>query len=245
MKAIILASGSGSRLLPLTGKVPKSLLKVNSKTILDIEIGSLVECGIRDIIVTTGYHADKMEKHIKSRYQEINITLIENEKYDTTNNIYSMWLTKDFVDDDLVLLHGDTVFEQGLLQRLIMSEFPNAVLVNSGMDAPGKDFKAEVAGNTVKRIGVGLNSEKAHFCAPIYKLTASGFRKWTNQIKLFIEEGNVTCYAEDAFNEVADDISMGPVYYGDELCMEIDTLDDLEKAREYYKNRPHIRGVGD
>lgn len=114
MKAIILASGSGSRLLPLTKEVPKCLLKVDGKTILDIEIGNLINSGIKDIIITTGYQAEKIEEYINSKYPDINFTLVKNERYDTTNYIYSMgWhkiSDKDCVsDDEYRMLYGKLI----------------------------------------------------------------------------------------------------------------------------------------
>ncbi|MBC8227917.1 NTP transferase domain-containing protein [bacterium] len=107
MIAIILASGTGSRLMPLTKDIPKSLVKVNGKTIIDIEIENILYCGINKLIITIGYKGGKLRNYVKEKYSNLDVIFVENEKYDSTNYIYSMWLTRNFIDDDILLLHLD------------------------------------------------------------------------------------------------------------------------------------------
>jgi len=94
MKALILASGAGKRLRPLTYHISKPLIRIGDKTILDYQMDNLTSCNIRDIIITTGSFEDKIKMHVKEMYPEIKISYVNNPKYDTTNYIYSMWLTK-------------------------------------------------------------------------------------------------------------------------------------------------------
>jgi phosphoenolpyruvate phosphomutase len=236
VKAIILSSGVGSRLMPQTKNLPKSLLKINDKTILDIEMENLAACGIRDIIITTGHKHDVMERYATAKYPSSNISLVRNERFDTTNYIYSIWLTRDHVDDDIVILHGDMVFEAKLLERLLNHPSENGALVNNVVEPPEKDFKAVVKNGFIKKIGVDLSGQDAYFCAPIYKFSKAGFSRWLLEIDSFVKAGNVRCYAEEAFNNIAGKIQLKAVYYGDEFCMEIDTRRDLDLAREYYRN---------
>lgn len=241
MQALILASGVGSRLYPLTKELPKALVRINTKTILDMEICCLLDYGIRDIIITTGYKAEKIKEHILSKYPNINITLVNNHKYNSTNYIYSLWLAREFLNDDLILFHGDMVFEESVFKKLINSPFPDAVLLNNKIIPPQKDFMAKVSDNSVKYIGVRLNNKHAVFCAPVYKLSRSSIQRWVQQIDLFVNAGNVTCYAEDAFNQISDEIMLRPIYFENEFCMEIDTNEDLIKAREYFKHTMNLR----
>jgi choline kinase len=106
MKALILASGTGKRLRPLTNTLPKPLLKVGDKTILDYQLESLIKHGITRLIITTGPFREKLEEHVLSGYH-LEVQFVNNPRYDSTNYIYSLWLTRDLIDSDVLLLHGD------------------------------------------------------------------------------------------------------------------------------------------
>lgn len=220
--------------MPLTEECPKSLLRVNTRTVFDLEIESLIECNIKNFIITTGYEHEKLEQYAYTNYPDLRMTFVRNKKYDSTNYIYSIWLTRDLIDDDIILLHGDMVFETALLKKLLGHDAKNAVLINKLIKPPEKDFKALVENEMVKEIGINLFGQNAFFCAPVYKFSKSSFLEWLSEITSFINNGNVMCYAEDAFNIISDKIELKPVYYTDEFCMEIDTLEDLSTARTFY-----------
>jgi phosphoenolpyruvate phosphomutase len=231
MQALILASGIGKRLRPLTYEVPKPLLKIGDKTILEHQIDNLISCNITNIIITTGSFSDKIKEHVKEKYPEIKVSYVNNPKYETTNYIYSIWLTKELIDDDIILLHGDLVFDKKLLERLI-AENGNRVLVNKKIAVPEKDFKAVVENNRVVKIGVEFNGKNAFACLPLYKFSKADFLFWINECEQYIEKGDVNIYAEKVFNEISDLLLLFPLYFDDELCMEIDTEEELEMARK-------------
>lgn len=99
MRAILLAAGMGTRLRPLTLETPKSLIEVNGKPLLERQIEFLKEKGINEIIVVTGYLKDKFE-YLKDKYD---VKLVFNDKYDVYNNIYSMYLVRDYLEDSYVI----------------------------------------------------------------------------------------------------------------------------------------------
>ncbi|CAH2714538.1 CTP:phosphoglutamine cytidylyltransferase [Neobacillus rhizosphaerae] len=98
MKAIILAAGMGTRLRPLTNDTPKSLVKVAGEPMIERQIKFLKEKGIHEIIVVTGYLHEKFD-YLKEAY---GVTLIHNNKYNIYNNIYTMYLVKDYLQDAYV-----------------------------------------------------------------------------------------------------------------------------------------------
>ena len=228
MKAIVLASGAGKRLRPLTNSLPKPLIKVGDKTLLDYQLESLVRHGITRIVVTTGPFKEKLEEHILKHYR-LEASFVHNPEYETTNNIYSLWLTQPLIDDDVLLLHSDLLFEDVLVGKLLQAG-GNCVLVNKIIPPPEKDFKALIEGNRVVRIAVDVSGTSAFFCAPMYKFSKADFSRWMEKIDEFVRQGNVICYAEDALNEIAREVVLRPLYF-DEFCMEVDTPADLEIAR--------------
>jgi choline kinase len=236
MKAIILASGEGKRLRPLTYKIPKPLLKIlEDKTILDYQMDNLIGCGIKDIIITTGPFEDKIKAYLEKNYPAINVAYVHNPRYETTNYIYSLWLTKEFIDDDLILVHGDLLFEKKLLERLL-AEKGNCVLVNRNIGAPEKDFKAVVVNDRVIKIGVEFNGKNAFACLPLYKFSKADFLFWINECEPYIAKGDVNIYAENVLNEISDELLLFPLYFDDKLCMEIDTEEELDMAERIIRD---------
>ncbi len=131
MRAIILAAGIGYRLLPLTRQVPKCMVPVAGKAIIGRAVDALVENGIRDIVVVIGYQKEMIKQFLSSTYgDDIAFTFVENDIYDKTNNIYSLWLASQWFDDDIILLESDVVFANGMIADLLASEFDNVIVVD-------------------------------------------------------------------------------------------------------------------
>lgn len=232
MKAIILASGVGRRLRPLTDRYPKSLLRVGDRTLIDYQLEALAKHGVGDIVITTGHLGKKLEEYVRKTGAPVQF--VHNPEYKSTNYIYSLWLTKGLVDDDIILLHGDLVFDSVLIKKLLDAQ-GNRVLVNRHMLSPEKDFKALIKRGRVVKIGVNLSGPGTFFCAPLYKFSKTDFLLWLDKIEDFVMRGEVDCYAEDALNEISNDVSLRPLYFK-EFCMEIDTKADLEKTRTYLRS---------
>lgn len=99
MNAILLAAGMGTRLRPLTENIPKSLIEINGESLIERQIKFLNERGIKEIYVITGYLSEKFE-YLKEKYKVI---LIKNNFYDKYNNIYSMYLAKNYLGNSYVI----------------------------------------------------------------------------------------------------------------------------------------------
>jgi histidinol-phosphate/aromatic aminotransferase/cobyric acid decarboxylase-like protein/CTP:molybdopterin cytidylyltransferase MocA len=139
MKAIILTAGYGKRMRPLTDHEHKTLFKINGRTIISRIIDGLVENDIRDIVVATGYLAQRLENYLRKNYPQINFTFVENRNYSTTNNIHSLSLVFDQVeiDDDILLIESDLIYEPAVIKKIIASPQDNVALVDkyrNGMD---------------------------------------------------------------------------------------------------------------
>ncbi len=114
MRAILLAAGMGTRLRPITNETPKSLIKISGEPLLERQIRFLREIGIEEIIVVTGYLYEKFE-YLKDKF---NVKLVHNEKYETYNNIYTMYLVRDFLSDAFVI-DADTYLFRNYLDSSI------------------------------------------------------------------------------------------------------------------------------
>jgi phosphoenolpyruvate phosphomutase len=234
MKALILASGTGSRLMPLTKNIPKCCICVGTKSLLERQINALISIGVNDFIITTGAFHNKIgEKTAPYVSAGLSISLIYNELYDRTNYIYSLYKCRNLIDCDIYLLHGDLIFDDWVLNSLKDYQ-PDAVIVNSNVKSPSKDFKAEIRNGYVYRISVDCCGQDCPFCAPIYKLSSASMGQWMDTIARFVSRGETSCYAENALNEFLPGLKLVPFDIAGHQCMEIDTVHDLRLAERLF-----------
>ncbi len=227
MKALILNSGMGSRLLPLTKDKPKCMTQLReNETILSLQLKSLSLSGIKDIVITTGYEADKLIKYGSElgRQLGISVRFVFNDLFNSTNYIYSVYLAEKYLHDNLLLLHGDLVFDPTILQGLLRAG-GSRMVVSSTAALPEKDFKAQIIGDRITSIGTDI-FESAMAAQPLYKLDLDDWIIWLKEIVKFCEDGNRNCYAENAFNIISETCNLLPYDIMGLLCMEIDNLTD-------------------
>lgn len=122
MKAIILAAGQGTRLKKYTENLPKGMLSFQGKTIIERQIETYRRCGIEDIIIVTGFAADKIN------YRDIRY--YENEDYENTNMVESLMVAKAEFTEDVIVSYSDVLFEENMLQQMITAKGDYLVAVD-------------------------------------------------------------------------------------------------------------------
>ncbi len=131
MQAIILAAGMGRRLGELTGDNTKCMLSVNGVRLIDRTLECLSEVGVTKLIMVVGYKAQNVIDYVGTKYKGIEIIYVENPIYDKTNNIYSLYLAKDYLlAEDTLLLESDLIYETSVVRRLVENDYPNLALVD-------------------------------------------------------------------------------------------------------------------
>lgn len=215
----------------ITKEHPKCMTEISGKeTILSRQLKLLDQAGIQDVVITTGLFDEILVKYCQDLGLGLDIQFVKNPIYDSTNYIYSIYLAKTYLEDDILLMHGDLVFEREVLQSVL--EFPSSCMtISTTLPLPEKDFKAVVAENRIQKIGIEY-FDHAYAAQPLYKLCKSDWEVWLRQIERFCESGNRCCYAEKAFNEISDQCLIYPLDVKDQLCNEIDTKEDLESVRQ-------------
>ena len=129
-KAIILAAGVGDRLRPFTQQFPKCLVPVNGVPILVNALTHLSDVGVKEVVIVVGHHKEKIYESIGDTFQSVKVSYIESENYESTNNIYSLWLAREHLVDDVVLLEADVFFDRQLLERLLSHESESLAAVS-------------------------------------------------------------------------------------------------------------------
>ena len=226
MRALILNSGAGTRMMDLTHDCPKCMTVLHTgQTILSRQIEQLERHGIREICITTGPFADILERHALEAAGSAALFFVNNPEYLSTNYIYSIFLAKEFLRGDILLLHGDLVFSDCVLRDILKSPV-SAAVVSTVLPLPEKDFKAVVIGGLISKVGVEF-FEDAVALQPLYKLNEADWFVWLSEIESFIARGEKRCYAENALNAVSGYCAIYPFDIGERLCAEIDNPDDL------------------
>lgn len=158
-KILILAAGKGERLLPLTKYLPKSMVSIFGKPILDHQLNIIKKIGITKIIIVNGYCKEKIN------YK--NVKFFTNEKYDLTNMVETLFCAKSEMKDSFIVSYGDIIYEQKILQSLVDEPADISVVVdknwkklwNIRSDDPINDAESlEIKNNQIMSIGQKINS---------------------------------------------------------------------------------------
>lgn len=210
----------------LTSEHPKCMTEISSHdTILSRQLRQIAGAGIEEVVMTTGYYDGVLVKYCQSLDLPVHFTFVKNPDYDKTNYIYSIYCAKDYLNDDIVLMHGDLVFENEVFDRLVSSPV-SCMAVSSTLPLPDKDFKAQVVNGMVMKVGVDIFNEAMEAQA-LYHLKEGDWKVWLDKIIEFCDRDNRKVYAENALNELNGAVNIHALDVENLLCSEIDNPEDL------------------
>ena len=250
MNAIILAAGSGIRLGQHTQDIPKVLLDVNGKSILDRQISSLKKHGVDKIFVVTGY---KKERHVRK-----DIEYFFNPKYSETDQLGSLMIAREKIFGDVLIIFGDIIFDCNILRQVLASNDDMSIAIDldweKSYDERSDNPKSladkvliedkKITKISAKEISLEQKNEVGEFLG-IIKLSADGskifIKKYEELEKTHMgrfHDANSLTKAKlvDILQELIDfKIGISPIIIDGKWC-EIDTPYDLERARKIFKN---------
>ena len=235
MKALILAAGFGSRLLPITEQLPKSLVSVNGKPILFKQIENLLENGVEDITIISGYKAEIMEKRVHEKWPFIKI--IESVDYATTNNMYSAYLGIKSIgtNESILMMNADVFYDSSVVKELLNFEWANAIVTDIGTYNEESMKVVEENGHLIE-ISKTITKERALGSSiDVYKFSPDGLKAFYNKCDEYInEKKELKKWSEVALNDILNEVEF-------KACplvgrwFEIDNHDDLAQAEELFK----------
>jgi len=237
--ALLLAAGTGSRLRPLTLDAPKCLTVVGGETILGRLVNNLRSQGIRRLVVVTGYLDQQVRDFLQENAADMQVDYIFNPVYKTTNNIYSLWLVRDVIQEPFVLVESDLVFEESMLRGMLT---PNKIAISHilpWMNGTTVRLNAEegVIAFNVKR---NVNDNPQYKTVNIYSLSLQSWRSVIKQLDRYIADERVGEYYEAVFADMVADGSLkfDAVFFDENRWYEIDTVEDLNQAELIYPHAP-------
>ena len=163
-RAILLAAGLGSRLLPLTAERPKCLIEVGGRTILEHQVEALRRAGVGKIVVVGGYRFDQLERFVDDRWAaDERPELVFNPFFAVSSSIGSVWAARDHLNGEFCLLNGDTVYDPALVADGLSRLDQGLNLFVEPVTTPeSDDMLVRMAGDRVVQVGKDLSPLLAH-----------------------------------------------------------------------------------
>ncbi|MCA1031402.1 NTP transferase domain-containing protein [Bacillus timonensis] len=228
MRAILLAAGMGTRLRPLTLTTPKSLVEVNGTPMLERQIEFLQEIGVDEIIVVTGYLKEKFD-YLVEKY---GVKLVHNDKYDVYNNIYTMYLVRNYLPNSYVIDADNYLHRNFLLQK------PETSLYFSAIKQDIKDewlIKFDTETNKIYDIEIADGGEDYILCGISYWSQVDG-ETIVNRLEETIESGSFeNLYWDHIVKDHLYELNVHIHKIQPDDSFEIDSLEDLEKVNQQLK----------
>lgn len=238
MIGVILAAGVGSRLRPLTNNKPKCLVSVAGKPILQYQIDAYVAAGITELIIIVGYEKNAVKEYCK-HIKNIKVNIIDNDNYENTNNMYSLYLAKNFIyNKPFILNNADLAIDKNILTHLIQYNSPSAVAIDTSIY---NDESMKITTNSlgyISDISKQIPQQESAGCSiDFYKFSSQDSKILVDKICHIIEEeNNLNNWTEVAMQQLfqTNEIKCLPCDIAGLPWVEIDNYDDLAIADKIF-----------
>ncbi len=202
--AILLCAGRGSRLSTRTSNKPKPLVETNQISFIDNALRNIEAVGIKKVIIVVGYKSDVLMSHIEQGAYNLHIEFVNSEKWESTNNIYSLYLARNWIKQDTLILEGDIFFTKKCLETVMLKAGDLNVLV-SPLSGNMEGTYAKIDKDNI----IALNSTKdSHYqveegqykTVNIYNICTANFAEYvTKELESYVNSGSTGLYYEDIF----------------------------------------------
>ena len=230
--ALLLAAGTGSRLLPLTNESPKCLTLVSETSILARLVENLFSQGIKKLVIVTGHLSTSIEDFLGDMYKSMSIEYIHSPLYKTTNNIYSLWMARNIMDEPFMLIESDLVFDSSLLSEMMYPDRMAIASIKDWMNGTTVTLNKENKVVGFKDDTSFCEGETKYKTVNIYSFSKSSWQIISKRLDQHIKDGKVTGYYETVFSELVSEgaLVFEGVSFDEKSWYEIDTAQDLVEA---------------
>jgi len=246
MKAIILVAGIGNRLKPFTKIVPKCLTEVNGEPILLNALEILDKKKFEEVVLVTGCLHKKIYKKIGNKFGNLKIKYVYNDIYYRTNNMYSLWLARDYFKNGFVLIEGDCFFEEKIIDRVIECDDSKSYWVIDSFDKfmDGCRLTTNRLGRIVdlEIVKNSISKTKSTFfkSVGILKINRSLSKSLSKWLKEEIDNKNTNIYYDVVFKKHLEEEPIYACNVDNLKWVEIDDFHDLRVAEEKFKKKNKI-----
>lgn len=237
---VILAAGVGSRLRPLTDDVPKTMVKVNGEAIIERLLKQIdaIDSVKTNIKIASGYKSQILKDFVNSLELKTNIEFIENKDYNTTNNMYSLYLALSAINEknDLVIINADCFYDKEIVEEIVKSS-GNYIAIDKGIfNEESMKIKANDSNRIIGMSKTLEDNEYTFVSIDIYAFDSRNRDKIFQIASDIINSGELNSWTEVAIDLLSKDESSNLKYLDmtGKKWMEIDNHDDLRKAEEIF-----------
>tara|TARA_B100000029_G_scaffold502739_1_gene578503 strand:+ start:663 stop:1385 length:723 start_codon:yes stop_codon:yes gene_type:complete len=235
MKAIILAAGKGTRLEGLQNIKHKSLLKINNISLIERQIKILKKNNIHDVYIITGHNSEEVEKELS----EYNVKFLFNKNFEKTDTLESFLVAKKIMNDELITLYADVIFEEEILLELLASKNSNIILSIEQINCERDDMKTLVDDDKIKKIDKNLTEGDFN---SRYQGIARFSREGAKIFREFLEKFEQSKSLEGDVSRVFEEIikKHTPIHANfikNYVCINVNTAILFYKAQEYFETR--------
>ncbi len=232
---MLLAAGTGSRLRPLTLDAPKCLTMVAGKPILQHLLDIFRTHGINKIIIATGYLEHRIQEYLDEHASDMTIKYVFNPEYQTTNNIYSLWLTRVAISEAFVLIESDLVFDTEMFQEMVQ---PSRIAVSKILPWMNGTTLSLNNNNTVSTFHMSANPSRHgdYKTVNICSLCLEDWYKVRDKLDYYMSEKKRNSYYEAVLSDLVADKTLifEAVMFNKNRWYEIDTIEDLHAADQLF-----------
>lgn len=223
---IILAAGRGIRMGSLGATIPKGLLKINGLSLIERQIKSLRACTIKKIYAVVGFAEDT----VKQAFGD-DLNYIYNPRWDTANNIYSLYLAREVADKGFVLINSDDLFHHSILTSLLTYNHPDAISIDDRKKLGEEEIKVTLKNGFLCEINKTMDAKIAHGeYIGLAKFGPQGAQELFAVLDDFVKRDDVDGWYEEAFEVLGQRRPISGVSTKGLPWIEIDTPEDFEKA---------------
>lgn len=242
MIGLILAAGAGRRLRPYTDTLPKALVPLDDhRSVMDLTLANFAAAGLTDVAIVVGYAAGEVsarKDHFERTYG-VTIELVHNAKAEEWNNAYSLWCARDVLREGVILANGDTIHPVSVEHLLLAASDDHITLALDDVKVLG-DEEMKVQLDTAGGVSLITKLMEPHTAAGEYigvsRIPAGLAGDLADALQATFER-DPNLYYEDGYQELVhrgSHIATAPI--GSVPWIEVDTLEDLERAREIVCN---------
>lgn len=239
MQAIILAAGMGKRLKELTSNATKCMVEVNGEMMIHKTLMHLEKLNLNKIVLVVGYEGQQLMDYVNSLGLKTQVEYVVNDVYDKTNNIYSLYLAKEYLlQDDTLLLESDLVYEEAVIRKLVDTPYPSLVLVDkfeSWMDGTciTVDEDDNITSFVSKREFDFTKTDEYYKTVNLYKFSKNFSEKYyVPFLEAYCNAMGLNEYYEQVLKVITflGDLEIKAVKLNGEKWYEIDDVQDLDIA---------------
>jgi len=235
MRAIFIAAGMGVRLRPLSNSIPKGLIVVGPETLFERSINMLIKNGIKDVVIVIGHLGELIKQKLGDDYNGAKITYLDNKEYATTHTLHSFLKSRDYLDDDIILLESDLLYQENLIKIVLESRYDNLFVVTNHGGSGDEYFTVVDKDNKIKKTSPDRELENisvGEFIG-VSKLSKHFLNSYLAKMDKIMFNPQKTGYENSLL-----DIKSDPVYpliINQLKWTEIDNLEDLQKAKRIFE----------